>query len=194
MQSGGGVALPEVMERFPVRMLESGPAAGAIMAGVYGRLTGHPNLIAFDMGGTTAKMSLIEDGQPSLTNEFEVDRIRLKPGSGLPVMVPAIDLIEIGAGGGSIARPRLGVIAVGPDSAGARPGPICYGLGGTEPTVTDANLVLGYLNPDYFLGGRMRLDLAAARQGIRERIAEPLGLSIEQAAWGIHEMVTLTMA
>src|SRR5438093_3795102 len=156
MQSGGGIATAETMARFPVRMIESGPAAGALMAAAYGRLTGHPDLVAFDMGGTTAKLSLIADGRPQTIREFELHRIRLQPGSGIPMTVQAIDLVEIGAGGGSIARAETGVIRVGPDSAGAAPGPICYGLGGTAPTVTDANLVLGYLNPDYFLGGRMR--------------------------------------
>ena len=158
MQSGGGIATAEAMARLPVRMIESGPAAGALMAAVYGKLAGQDDLVAFDMGGTTAKLSLIAGGAPQTIHEFELHRIRLQPGSGIPMNIQAIDLVEIGAGGGSIARAEAGVIRVGPDSASAAPGPICYGLGGTEPTVTDANLVLGYLNPDYFLGGRMRLD------------------------------------
>ena len=193
MQSGGGIATAETMARFPVRMIESGPAAGTLMAAVYGKLTGHTDLVAFDMGGTTAKLSLIADGVPQTIREFELHRIRLQPGSGIPMNIQAIDLVEIGAGGGSIARVETGVIRVGPDSAGAVPGPICYGLGGTEPTVTDANLVLGYLNPDYFLGGRMRLDAERARQGIDARIARPLGLGVAEAAWGIHQVVTTNM-
>lgn len=193
MQSAGGIATAEAMARFPVRMIESGPAAGALMAAAYGRLTGHPDLVAFDMGGTTAKLSLVVGGRPQTVGEFELHRVRLQPGSGIPMNVQAIDLVEIGAGGGSIARVAMGIITVGPDSAGADPGPICYGLGGREPTVTDANLVLGYLNPDYFLGGRMRLDVAGARRGIEEAIARPLGLTVAEAAWGIHQMVTSNM-
>jgi len=193
MQSGGGIATAETMARFPVRMIESGPAAGALMAAAYGKLTGHPDLVAFDMGGTTAKLSLIADGRPQTIHELELHRIRLQAGSGIPMTMAAIDLVEIGAGGGSIARAETGVIRVGPDSAGADPGPICYGLGGTEPTVTDANLVLGYLAPDYFLGGRMRLDVDGARAGIERAIGRPLGLSTADAAWGIHQIVTTNM-
>ncbi len=193
MQSSGGIATAETMARFPVRMIESGPAAGALMAAAYGKLTGHRDLVAFDMGGTTAKLSLVVEGRPQTIREFELHRVRLQPGSGIPMNIQAIDLVEIGAGGGSIARVGMGVISVGPDSAGADPGPICYGLGGSEPTVTDANAVLGYLNPDYFLGGRMRLDVEAARRGIEARIARPLGLSVAQAAWGIHQIVNTNM-
>lgn len=193
MQSGGGIATAETMARFPVRMIESGPAAGALMAAAYGKVTGHADLVAFDMGGTTAKLALIVGGRPQTIREFELHRVRLQPGSGIPMNIQAVDLVEIGAGGGSIARTAMGVITVGPDSAGADPGPICYGLGGTEPTVTDANLVLGYLNPDYFLGGRMRLDVEAARRGIEAAIARPLGLSVAEAAWGIHQIVNTNM-
>ncbi len=193
MQSGGGIATAETMARFPVRMIESGPAAGALMAAAYGKLTGHADLVAFDMGGTTAKLSLIAGGAPQTIREFELHRIRLQPGSGIPMNIQAVDLVEIGAGGGSIARVETGVLRVGPDSAAASPGPICYGLGGTEPTVTDANLLLGYLNPDYFLGGRMRLDVGGARRGIEVRVARPLGLSVAEAAWGIHQVVTTNM-
>jgi N-methylhydantoinase A len=193
MQSGGGIATAETMARFPVRMIESGPAAGALMAAAYGRLTGDADLVAFDMGGTTAKLSLVAGGSPQTVREFELHRIRLQPGSGIPMNIQAIDLVEIGAGGGSIARVDMGVIRVGPDSAGADPGPICYGLGGTEPTVTDANLVLGYLNPAYFLGGRMRLDVDGARRGIEAHLARPLGLTVPEAAWGIHQIVTTNM-
>jgi N-methylhydantoinase A len=194
MQSSGGIANLETVERFPVRIIESGPTAGVLGAVFFGRMAELDNLISFDMGGTTAKICLIEKGQPGTTGEFEIDRVQLKAGSGLTINIPAVDLIEIGAGGGSLARLRMGLIAVGPESAGADPGPICYGKGGTEPTVTDADLVLGYLNPDYFLGGKMKLDLDAAIRGIEEQVAKPLGLSVTEAAWGIHEIVTTHMA
>ncbi len=150
--------------------------------------------LSFDMGGTTAKLCLIENGRPSLASQFEVDTIHLKKNSGLPINIPAVDLVEIGAGGGSIARVEMGAIAVGPESAGSVPGPICYGRGGTRPTVTDADLVLGYLNPGYFLGGDMTLDLAGARDGIQRQIGGPLGIDPVAAAWGIHEVVTSQMA
>jgi N-methylhydantoinase A/oxoprolinase/acetone carboxylase beta subunit len=193
MQSSGGIATAEAMERYPVRMIESGPAAGALMAALYGELTGHRDLIAFDMGGTTAKLALIDDGRPSTTTSFELHRVNNAPGSGLPMTIQAIDLVEIGAGGGSIATAKLGVIAVGPESASSTPGPVCYGRGGVEPTVTDANLVLGYLNPGYFAGGSMRLEPGAAARAIEEKLARPLGLSLEAAAWGIHQIVTTNM-
>src|SRR5881296_1977490 len=193
MQSSGGVATAEAMQRHPVRMIESGPAAGALMAAAYGELTGHGDLIAFDMGGTTAKLALIEQGRPATTTAFELHRVRNAPGSGLPMNIQAIDLVEIGAGGGSIAHARLGVIAVGPESASSTPGPVCYGRGGVEPTVTDADVVLGYINPDYFAGGSMRLQAGAAARAIEERVARPLGLSLEDAAWGIHAIVNTNM-
>jgi N-methylhydantoinase A len=196
MLSSGGVATVETAARFPIRMLESGPAAGALAAAAFGVETNEPNLLSFDMGGTTAKLCLVEGGKPLVTHEFEVDRVyRLKRGSGLPVRTPVIDMIEIGAGGGSIARvSALGTLAVGPESAGSFPGPACYGLGGREPTVTDADLVLGYLDPAYFLGGRMELDADAARHAIIEHVARPLGLGLEEAAWGIHQVVNENMA
>src|SRR5438309_2011098 len=184
MQSSGGIATAEAMQRYPVRMIESGPAAGALMAAAYGELTGHRELIAFDMGGTTAKLALIENGRPATTTAFELHRVNNAPGSGLPMNIQAIDLVEIGAGGGSIARASLGVIAVGPESASSMPGPVCYGRGGLEPTVTDANLALGYLNADYFAGGTMTLDGVGAARAITDRVARPLGLSLEEAAWG----------
>jgi N-methylhydantoinase A len=193
MQSSGGVATGEAMERFPVRMIESGPAAGALMAAAYGELTGQRDLIAFDMGGTTAKLALIEDGRPSTTTTFELHRVNNAPGSGLPMNIQALDLVEIGAGGGSIARARLGVLAVGPESASSTPGPVCYGRGGTEPTVTDANLALGYLNPDDFAGGALRLQPGDAARAIEEKVARPLGLDLDAAAWGIHQIVTTNM-
>ena len=193
MQSSGGVATAEAMERHPVRMIESGPAAGALMAAVYGELSGQRDLVAFDMGGTTAKLALIEDGRPFTTAAFELNRVKNAPGSGLPMNIQALDLVEIGAGGGSIARAALGVIAVGPESASSMPGPVCYGRGGAEPTVTDANLVLGYLNPEYFAGGTLRLHVGAAARAIEARVARPLGLALEEAAWGIHAIVNTNM-
>lgn len=196
MLSSGGIATVETASRFPIRLLESGPAAGALAAAAYGRASGHRDLVSFDMGGTTAKLCVVEEGQPLIADEFEVDRVyRLRRGSGLPVKLPVIDMIEIGVGGGSIAAvDTLGLLKVGPHSAGADPGPVCYGLGGTEPTVTDADLVLGYLDPGYFLGGRMRLDAGAAREAIERKLAARLGLSVEDAAWGIHSIVNENMA
>jgi N-methylhydantoinase A/oxoprolinase/acetone carboxylase beta subunit len=193
MQSAGGIATAEAMQRHPVRMIESGPAAGALMAAAYGELTGHRDLIAFDMGGTTAKLALVEGGRPLTTTGFELHRVDNAPGSGLPMNIQAIDLVEIGAGGGSIARAGLGVIAVGPDSASSTPGPVCYGRGGEAPTVTDANVVLGYLNPDFFAGGALKLAAGAAARAIEARIARPLGLALEEAAWGVHQIVTTNM-
>jgi len=196
MLSNGGTASVETACNFPVRLLESGPAAGALAAAFYGRMTGFPEVLSFDMGGTTAKASLIEKGEPLSTTEFEVARVyRFKKGSGLPVKISVIEMIEIGAGGGSIARVgTLGLPKVGPESAGAVPGPACYGRGGEQPTVTDADLILGYLDPDFFLGGRMRLDREAAVRAIEERIARPLGLDLVEAAWGIHQVVNENMA
>ena len=196
MLSAGGIATPETAMRFPVRLLESGPAAGALAAAHHGAAAGVADLLSFDLGGTTAKFAVIVDGEPLTASEFEVDRrYRFKKGSGLPVKIGVIEMIEIGAGGGSIARvDSLGLLRVGPDSAGADPGPVCYGLGGTQPTVTDADLVLGYLDPGYFLGGRMALDLDGARPAIADRVAAPLGLSVEEAAWGIHQSVNESMA
>jgi N-methylhydantoinase A len=196
MLSSGGVATLDTAIAFPIRLLESGPAAGALAAASYGAACGYPNLVSFDMGGTTAKFCVIEDGKPLIAHEFEFDRIyRFLKGSGLPATIPVIEMVEIGAGGGSIARVNsLGLLKVGPDSAGADPGPVCYGRGATEPTVTDADLVLGYLDPAFFLGGRMKLDLSATHRAIEDRIATKLGLSMEQAAWGIHQIVNETMA
>jgi N-methylhydantoinase A len=195
MLSSGGIATAETAARFPVRLLESGPAAGALAAAFLGVRAGYPDLLSFDMGGTTAKLCAVEHGQPLKAREFEVDRVyRFRRGSGLPIKLPVIDMIEIGAGGGSIAHvDTLGLLKVGPESAGAEPGPACYGLGGREPTVTDANLVLGYLDAGYFLGGKMRLDVEAARRALSS-LSERLGLSIEQVAWGIHQIVNENMA
>ena len=195
MHSAGGVMDADASCERPVRMLESGPAAGALAAGFYSDLLGEPDLISLDMGGTTAKTCVIEDGKPSRTNTIEVARVhRFKIGSGLPIVIPVLDLIEIGSGGGSIAwLDGLGLLRVGPQSAGANPGPACYGLGGTEPTVTDANLVLGYLNPDYFLGGRMNLDTDAARAAM-SRLGSDMGMNEVEAAWGVYSVVTESMA
>ena len=196
MLSNGGTASVETACRFPVRLLESGPAAGALAAAFYGRATDFPEVLSFDMGGTTAKACLIEGGEPLRSNEFEVARVyRFKKGSGLPIKVSVIEMIEIGAGGGSIASiGPLGLPKVGPRSAGSEPGPACYGRGGSEPTVTDADLILGYLDPDFFLGGKMRLDREAALRTIEEKIASPLGLDAVEAAWGIHQVVNENMA
>ena len=196
MLSSGGIATVETASRFPVRLLESGPAAGALAAAALGEESGEPDLLSFDMGGTTAKLCLVTGGRPLVTEEFEVDRVyRLKRGSGLPIKTPVIDMVEIGVGGGSIARvSALETVAVGPESAGSDPGPACYALGGTEATVTDADLVLGYLDPGYFLGGRLRLDVDAARRAIEGSVAGPLGLSLDEAAWGIHEIANQDMA
>ncbi|MGE0749776.1 MAG: hydantoinase/oxoprolinase family protein [Variibacter sp.] len=196
MLSGGGLTTIRAAQDFPVRLIESGPAAGAMAAAFYSRLTGVKDLISFDMGGTTAKMCLIENGRPEHAHEFEAARVRrFRKGSGIPLKVPVIDMIEIGAGGGSIARvDRMGLAKVGPDSAGSDPGPICYGAGGTEPTVTDADLLLGYLSPDYFLGGDMGLDTRAVEKGVEARMAAPLGMTVTQAAAGIHSIVNENMA
>ena len=196
MLSSGGIATPATAKRVPVRLVESGPAAGALAAARAARQAGEGRLLSFDMGGTTAKACVIDGGEPLLAREFEVARAdRFKRGSGLPIRVPVIELIEIGAGGGSIARlDRMGLLKVGPDSAGADPGPACYGLGGREPTVTDADLVLGYLDPDFFLGGRMRLDVEAARRAITDRVGTPMGTDLARSAWNIHRVVNENMA
>ena len=194
--SSGALATVETAARFPVRLLESGPAGGALAAAAFGAAAGYEDLLSFDMGGTTAKFAVIARGEPLLAHGFEVDRrYRFKKGSGLPINLPVIEMIEIGAGGGSIARIDAWVCSrSGPDSAGADPGPACYGRGGERPTVTDADLVLGYLDPGFFLGGAMSLDVEAAREAIRRDVAEPLGLSVEEAAWGIHQIVNEVMA
>lgn len=193
MQSAGGLVSPEIAREQPVRIVESGPAAGVLLAAMVGAEEGADHVITFDMGGTTAKLGAVDNGEPAVTPTFEVDPVRYRPGSGLPINVPAVELLEIGAGGGSIARVDLGVIHVGPESAGADPGPICYGRGGDQATVTDANLVLGYLNPDFFNAGAMELDRRAAYEGVRRAVAEPLGLPVEEAAWGIHTVANGNM-
>jgi N-methylhydantoinase A len=192
MQSSGGLAPAARAVELPVRTIESGPAAGALMAAFHGGLAGHGDVLSVDMGGTTAKAAVIRDGRPASAREFELERVEMRRGSGLPLDIPAIELVEIGMGGGSIAEARLGVLSVGPRSAGADPGPACYGRGGTRPTVTDANLLLGYLNPDYFAGGALPLDVAAAERAVGA-LATELELDPLRAAWGIHEVATLEM-
>jgi N-methylhydantoinase A len=194
--SDGRCVRAGVATRFPIRLVQSGPAAGAEAARLFGELAEVDDVLCFDMGGTTAKACLIPEGQPERTVNFEVAReTRFAEGSGLPLQIPAIDMIEIGAGGGSIARvDQRGLLQVGPDSAGASPGPVCYGAGNEMPTVTDCDLVLGYLGADSFLGGRMRLDKIAAEEAIRTYLAKPLGISVAEAAWGVHETVTASMA
>ena len=196
MQSGGGIASVTRGQAAPIHLIESGPAAGATAGAFYGRLTGTERVISFDMGGTTAKMCLIEEYEPEHAHEFEAGRVRrFKKGSGLPLKVPVIDLIEIGAGGGSLARvDNMGLLKGGPDSAGSEPGPVCYGLGGTQPAVTDADLLLGYLSPEYFLGGEMNLDLGLVKDAVEEKLANVTGLSVEEVAAGIHSIVNENMA
>ncbi len=196
MLSSGGITSVETAAEFPVRIIESGPTAAVIAGQYFSRLFDIPEMFCFDMGGTTAKSCLIQGGVAGVVPTFEVGRVqRFMKGSGLTIQVPVVDLMEIGAGGGSIARmSRLGTLQVGPDSAGADPGPVCYGLGGQDPTVTDADLLLGYLDADYFLGGEMKLDLEAARRRIEERVAAPLGVSFIQAVWGIHDLINEIMA
>ncbi len=195
MLSNGGVIGASVAGTYPVRMIESGPAAGALVAGFIAKKYGIDNLISFDMGGTTAKACLIQDGEPLVIGDFEVDRrYRFKPGSGMPITVPSIDMIEIGAGGGSVARvDKLGLLKVGPDSAGSNPGPACYGQGGEDACVTDADVVLGILDPANFLGGDMRLDAGKAETAV-QNLATKLDVSLQEAAYGIFSVVGESMA
>jgi N-methylhydantoinase A len=196
MASNGGTIIPEIARRFPVRILESGPAAGALMSALQGRQLDLPNLLSFDMGGTTAKGCLIRGMEPLKKYTFEVARMHeFKAGSGLPVRIPVIDMIEIGAGGGSIAEvDAREVIRVGPRSAGADPGPVCYGRGGERPALTDADLVLGYLDGDFFLGGKMKLDRKGAETAIGESVGKALSIDSLRAAWGIHEIINEDVA
>lgn len=196
MLSSGGITSAETAAEFPVRIIESGPTAAVTAAEYYGKMFNVKDIFAFDMGGTTAKSCLIQKGKAGVVSTFEVGRVhRFKKGSGLPIQVPVVDLMEIGAGGGSIASMnKMGLLQVGPQSAGADPGPVCYGSGGVEPTVTDADLCLGYLDPNYFLGGSMRLQTGAAEQAINEKVAKPLGVSSIDATWGIHDLINETMA
>ncbi|MEE2688410.1 MAG: hydantoinase/oxoprolinase family protein [Pseudomonadota bacterium] len=189
MTSSGGMLAPDTARRFPVRLLESGPAAGMLMASVQGCALNLPNVLSFDLGGTTAKGALVRNFTPLKTEQIEVARVHeSRRGSGLPLRIPVLDMIEIGSGGGSIAAgDDRGLLKVGPRSAGADPGPACYGKDGRDAALSDANLLLGYLDPNFFLGGKMMLDRAAAENAIRTTVAEPLDLSIERAAWGIHD-------
>ncbi len=195
MLSNGGVVSADDAALAPIRLVESGPAAGALAGSWFARRMNESRLMCFDMGGTTAKSCLITDFEPKLTNSFEVGRMyRFKKGSGFPVSVPSVDLVEIGAGGGSLARvDELGLLKVGPESAGADPGPACYGRGGQRPAVTDADLALGLLNADYFLGGEMTLDMAANNASL-SNVAIQLGLPTDETAAGIHELVNQNMA
>jgi N-methylhydantoinase A/oxoprolinase/acetone carboxylase beta subunit len=196
MLSSGGVTSVETAAEFPVRIIESGPTAAVIAGQYYGKHFNIPEMFCFDMGGTTAKSCLIQKGVAGVVPTFEVGRVqRFMKGSGLTIQVPVVDLMEIGAGGGSIAKiSKLGTLHVGPESSGAEPGPICYGRGGTRPCVTDADLLLGYLDENYFLGGEMKLDKEGAKRGVEEKIAKPLGVSFIQAVWGIHDLINETMA
>ena len=196
MLSGGGLTTVETACRFPIRLVESGPAGGAIFSASIARQCGIANVLSFDMGGTTAKICLIDDGKPQTARAFEIARVgRFRRGSGLPLRIPVIEMVEIGAGGGSIAHvDTMGRIAVGPESAGADPGPACYGHGGTEPAVTDANLGLGRYDPTRFAGGTIQLDVAAAHDALLTRIGGRLGLTAEMAALGVVEMVDENMA
>ena len=196
LHSGGGLISVDSAAEQPVRLLESGPAGGAIFAADFARGHGLDSVLSFDMGGTTAKICLIEDGEPKTGNTFEVARTyRFKKGSGMTVSTPVVEMVEIGAGGGSIASiDSLGRIQVGPRSAGSEPGPACYGRGGEEPTVTDANLLLGRLDPDNFAGGAIPLSTIASETAVTEKLAVRLGMSAADAAFGVTEMVDENMA
>ena len=189
MTSSGGMLSPITARRFPVRLLESGPAAGMLMSAVQGRTLKLPNILSFDLGGTTAKGALVRNYKPLKREQMEVDRVsEARKGSGFPLRIPVLDMIEIGSGGGSIAGiDDRGLLKVGPRSAGANPGPASYGKNGTSAALTDANLMLGYLDPDFFLGGEMKLDKQAAEVAIQETVGAPLGLSLLRTSWGIHD-------
>lgn len=192
-QANGGLASVELTMDAPIRAVESGPAGAVTMAGSFAVTHDLDRVLVFDMGGTTAKAGLIAGGEAPMVDTFEIDKKLLRLGTGLPLRIPSVDIIEIGAGGGSIARAALGVVEVGPESSGADPGPACYQRGGTRATVSDANLILGYLNPDFFNGGAMGLSVERAEAAVRADIGEPLGLEVPEAAWGIHETVTANM-
>ena len=196
MTSGGGLTTLEAAREFPIRLVESGPAGGAILAARVATAGRYQRTLSFDMGGTTAKLCVIDEGQPLKSRSFEVDRsYRFKKGSGLPVRIPVIEMVEIGAGGGSLAAiDGLGRIQVGPESAGSEPGPACYGRGGRRPAVTDADVVLGRIDPATFAGGRMRLDQGAAAEALREAVAAKLGMTELAAAHAVSEVVNENMA
>jgi N-methylhydantoinase A len=191
MQSNGGTMTPDTAKRVPVNMMESGPVGGIIAAAEISGNLGYKNVLAFDMGGTTAKVSLVQNSEPSIAQGYYIGGLA----SGHPVMLPVVDIIEVGTGGGSIAWiDEVGALKVGPRSAGGHPGPVCYGQGGTAPTVTDANVILGRLSPSRFLGGEMPLDVEGARAAIRTTIAAPLGLTVEAAALGIIKIAVAEMS
>jgi N-methylhydantoinase A len=196
MTSGGGLTTLAAAVEFPIRLVESGPAGGAILAAEVAMAGGHQRALSFDMGGTTAKLCVIDDGQPLLSRAFEVDRsYRFKKGSGLPVRIPVIEMVEIGAGGGSLAAvDALGRVQVGPESAGSEPGPACYGRGGERPAVTDGDLVLGRIDPEAFAGGRLTLDVAAASRALEDHVGQPSGTNALQAAHAVSEVVSENMA
>jgi N-methylhydantoinase A len=196
MMSGGGLTTLETAARFPIRLVESGPAGGAILASQIAAECSLGEVLSFDMGGTTAKICLLNDGEPERARKFEIARAyRDMKGSGIPIRVPVIEMVEIGAGGGSIARvDRLNRITVGPDSAGSTPGPVCYGRGGKEPAVTDANLALGKIDPAYFAGGKIRLDEPAAKTALQRTIGDKLDLKDFWPAAGVNEIVEENMA
>jgi N-methylhydantoinase A len=196
MSSSGGTVPTAFARRYPARLTESGPAAGVLMSAFIGEALNLPHLLAFDMGGTTAKGAFVQDAQPVRKYETEVARVHNhKPGSGLVLRTPVIDLIEIGAGGGSIAGiDERGLMRVGPRSAGAMPGPVCYGQGGEDPTLTDANLLLGYLDAGFFLGGAMKLDRDGAERAAATKLGQPLNLDSARTAWGIHEIINEDVA
>ncbi|MEE3294246.1 MAG: hydantoinase/oxoprolinase family protein, partial [Pseudomonadota bacterium] len=196
MTSSGGLTTPETAKQPPIRLVESGPAGGAILARDLAVELGLNRVIAFDMGGTTAKISLIEDFEPGKAREFEVDRqAHFRKGSGLPLRIPVIEMVEIGAGGGSIARiDGTGRVTIGPDSAGADPGPAAYGQGGTQPTITDADIVLGKIDTAQFAGGKLSLDYDAAAKALNTNIGESQGLTSQMSAFAVNEMVDETMA
>src|SRR5699024_7020169 len=196
MLSSGGFCDINVARQYPIRLLESGPAAGTLSAAYWGTKTGNTKVIGFDMGGTTAKAGLIKNGEAEKTFEFEAGRVhRFKRGSGLPIRTPTVDLIEIGAGGGSIAHvDNLGLMKVGPESSSSNPGPACYDLGGWDPTVTDANLLLGYLNPEFFLGGTMKIDKNKSEKSVTNKLSSTLNLDAYTSAWGVHKVVNENMS
>jgi N-methylhydantoinase A len=195
MLSNGGLTHIAESKRVPIQLLESGPAAGALAAAFFGSRSGVKDMLALDMGGTTAKLAVVENGEPLVTYRFEASREqRFMEGSGMPINISTIELIEIGAGGGSIASVNeLGLLKVGPRSAGAQPGPACYGQGGTDPTVTDGNLLLGYYDAERFAGGTMTISPRAAETAIA-RLSGPTGLTTDALAWGIHSVVNESMA
>jgi N-methylhydantoinase A len=191
MQSNGGVMSPEVAQKIPVAMMESGPVGGIIASAEIGKRLGYKNVIAFDMGGTTAKASLIKDGEPSIAEGYYIGGYA----SGQPAMLPVIDVVEVGAGGGSIAWiDEVGGLKVGPQSAGGDPGPVCYDQGGEEPTVTDANVILGRISSKYFLGGEMPLNLEKAKRIMEKKVSSKLGLSVEETALGIIKIAVANMS